>query len=330
MSFNQPGRGDVHVSRPLTEISVAYRQSADAFIADRAFPVVRVSKDVDKYFTLPRGRFFSDEMEKRAAGARAASANWQVSTDSYQCDVWALANDIPDQVRANYDSPLDADMEATEFLTQKGLIRKERAWASEFFTTSVWTLDQTGVASAPSTNQFLQWSNSSSNPISDIRSFRRIVHKRTGFMPNKLVLGREVYDALLDHPDIVSRISGGASMGNPAIVQKQLLAALFELEEILVMDAVYNSAIEGAADSLAYIGGKAALLLFTPSAPALRTPSAGYTFAWTGLMGGDALGMRMKRLRMEPEESDRVEIQMAFDHKLVSADLGLFMASAVA
>lgn len=328
-SIHQPGRGDVHVDRPLTNISIAFLQSQDAFVADRAFPVLPVQKQTDKYFTLPRGAFFRDEMEKRAPGAEAAASGYDVSTDSYSCDVWALAKDLADQIRANYDSPLDADREVTEFLTLKGLIRKERLWSAAFMTTSVWTTDYTGVSGTPSTNEFKQWNDgANSNPIEDVRAGKRRVQGRTGFRPNVLVLGRQVYDVLLDHPDIVGRLDRGQTSG-AAVVMRRNLAELFELDEVMVMDAVYNSAVEGAADSIDFIAPKAALLLYRPSAPGLMTPSAGYTFSWVG-MPGSGLGTRIKRIRDEMKESDRVEIQMAFDHKKVSADLGSFFASAIA
>ena len=54
------------------------------------------------------------------------------------------------------------------------------------------------------------------------------------------------------------------------------------------------------------------------------TPSAGYTFSWTGATGASDSGGRIKRFRLELLESDRVEIQMSFDQKLVAPDLGYF------
>jgi hypothetical protein len=60
------------------------------------------------------------------------------------------------------------------------------------------------------------------------------------------------------------------------------------------------------------------------------TPSAGYTFSWTGLLGAGAEGNRIKSFRMEALSADRVEIDMCFDQKLVSADLGWFWTSIVA
>ena len=329
MPYSQPGSGDVHVDRPLTQLSIAYLQKADSFVADRVFPVVNVKSQSDSYFLFDRGDFFRDEMELNAPGAVAAEANYKLSTADYRCEVWKLAKALADQVRANYDSPLQADREMTEFLTLKGLIRKEKLFVSQYFTSGLWTGDLTGVTGAPGANQFQFWNEAASTPIEDIRLGKRTVHGRTGYMPNKLVIGREVYDALLDHPDIVGRLDRGQTSG-PAIVMKQNLAALFELEEILVMDGIENTAAEGNTDVMARIGGKAALLVYAAPAPGLMVPSGGYTFAWQGLLGSGALGTRMRKMRDDRAEADRLEITMAFVHKLVSADLGQFYITAVA
>jgi hypothetical protein len=306
--YIQPSRSDVHVNRPLTNISVAFIQAAQGFVADRAFPVLPVAKQSDSYFTYDRGYFNRDLMQKRAPGAPTAGANYKLSTATYNAAVWGLHHDIADQVRANADSPIQLDREATQFLTLQALIRKERAWAAEHFIGGVWTGDVDGVSGSPGAGEFQQWNEAASTPIEDVRTGIRTVQESTGFRPNRMVLGRPVYDALLDHPDIVGRLDSGQTSG-PAIVLRQNLAALFEVDEILVMDAIYNSANEGATNSHAFIGGKKALLLYTPPSPGIMIPSAGYTMSWTGLFGASALASRMKRFRIEENAADRVEIE---------------------
>ena len=186
------------------------------------------------------------------------------------------------------------------------------------------------MASGPTGHQVLQWSDANANPIEDVRKAKRIVLQSTGFEPNKLVLGREVYDALLDHPDIIDRIKYGQTPGNAAVANKETLARLFEVDTIEVMNAIENTAKEGQAAAHAFIGGKKALLAYAAPTPGLMTPSAGYTFSWNGYMGAGAEGNRIKRFRMEPLSSDRVEIEMAWATKVVAADLGFFWNSIVA
>lgn len=325
-----PTPSDVHVNSLLTNVSISYQQEQTEFVADRAFPMVPVEKQSDLYPEFDRADQNRNSMTKRAPATESAGDGFRVSTNPYYCDVFGLHKDIDDQLRRNSDSVWDLDAAATRFLEGKALIKREVDFATDFMTTGVWTGILTGVASTPSANQALQWNDGDSTPIEDIRAQRAAVKLLTGYRPNKLILGELVYNQLLDHPDIVDRIKGGSNSGSPAIVQKSLLAALLELEEILVMGAIYNTAKEGQTASNARIGGgKSALLVYTPSAPSLMTPSAGYTFAWRGYLGG-ATAQAIYRFRMEHLKSDRIEIEAAYDQKKTGADLGVYFASIVA
>lgn len=326
----QPSRSDVHVDRPLTQISVAFMQDPQGFVADRVFPNIPVSKQGDLYFTIDRGMFNRSQMTERAPGTESSGITWKVATDSYFAKVFALHNDVHDQVRANADEPLDLDRAATELLSLQALLRREVDWAAAYFTSGKWTGDQTGVDSAsPSSNQFGRWDRADSNPIEVIRAQATVIQQRTGFRPNKLVLGRQVYDALLDHPDIVGRLNNGQTPGGPALTLRSNLAALFEVQAIEVMEGIQNTAAEGDTNVHAFIGGKSALLLYVAPRPGIMVPSAGYTFSWTGLFGAGALGNRISRFRMEHLKADRVEIEQAYAQKLVAADLGVFFITAV-
>jgi hypothetical protein len=326
-----PTQGDVHVNGPLTNISIAYLQRAANFVASRIFPNVPVSKQSDRYYTYNRGDFNRDEMQLRAPGTRSASGGYTIdSTPTYYAPVYAFNKPIDDQVRSNADSPLNLDREATEYVSLKALIKREKLWVASYFTTGIWTNDTDGVNSSPGTSEFLQWDDALSTPIEDIRGAKRTVLESTGFEPNVLTLGRPVYDALLDHPDIIDRIKYGQTQGGAAIANRQTLAALFEVDRVEVMNAIENTANEGATNVHAFIGGKKALLCYAAPNPGLMTPSAGYTFAWTGHLGAGAEGNRIRTYRDEPIKSDIVEIEMAFDQKLIAADLGYFFDTIVA
>jgi hypothetical protein len=327
-----PSAGDVHVNMPLTNVSVAMMQSADNFVADRMFSNVPVLKQSDRYYTYDRGDFNRDEMQLRAPGAESAGGGYRIdNTPNYFCDVWAFHKDIPLQVRANADAVLNLDMEATNYITLKGLIRKEKAFVANWFTSSVWTNDWSGAASSPGATQILQWNQSASTPIEDVRKFKRTILQSTGFLPNVLTLGRPVYDVLCDHPEFIDRIKyGQTAAAGPARTTRQIMAALFELDDILVMDAIENTAAEGQTNSHAFIGGKHLLLAYRPAAPGLMTPAAGYTFSWTGYMGAGPQGQRISQFYLPQFKSDRVEIELAFAQKQIAADLGFFVLNAVA
>jgi hypothetical protein len=327
----QPTSSQVHVDQPLTQISIAFLQDARNFVADQVFPKIGVSKQSDRYYTYDRGEFNRDEMALRAPGTESAGSGYSIdNTPTYYCPVYAMHRDIDDQVRANADSVLSLDREAAEYLSHKALIKKEKLWVSKFFAGGLWTGgDLDGVAATPGAGEMLQWNDASSTPIEDVRAGATAILQSTGMMPNTLVLGHEVFAALLDHPDIIDRLKYGQTPGSPAMAGRDSLAALFGVERLFVMRSIENTAAEGASADHAFIGGKKALLCYSAPQPGLMTPSAGYTFQWTGMAGGGE-GVRVKRMRMEHLESDRVELQMAFDQKLIASDLGYFWDTAVA
>lgn len=334
----QPTLSDVHVNVPLTNISVAFLQRPEAFVADRVFPIIPVSKISDRYYVYNRGDFNRNDMKKRAPGAESAGTGYNLdNTPSYLADVWSLHKDIPDQVRGNSDAVLEPDLEATMFLANKALINREIQFTTNYFNTSIWTTNYTGVASSPGANQLLQWNDPSSTPIEDVRRIKRIVMLASGGFPaNVLTLSKPVYDVLCDHPDFVDRIKYGQTEPRPAQVTKAIMAQLFEVEEVLVMEGVFNTLPENeiptgtaGSDSNSFIGGTNAMLTYRPPQPGLMTASAGYTFAWTGLFGNTAVGTRIKSFYLPWLESTRVEIDSAYAQKVVSPDCGAFISSAV-
>lgn len=325
----KPTPGDVHVNRPLSNVSVAYIQSAEGFVADRVFPNIPSDSQSDLYYRYNTADFNRDEMQERAPGTESAGGGFEVATDPFFCRVHAFHHDIPDQRRANTDTPLAPDREATEFVTMKGLIKRESQFANKFLKTGVWSRDVSGAAAAAGASEVVYWDDDNSDPIKDIRREATRQHQLTGIRPNTLCLGQVVLDALLDHPDIIDRLKYGQTPGAAADVSLTDLAALFKVPRIFVMSAVRNDAPEGKPADNVFIGGKNALLCHSATSPGLMTPSAGYTFSWRGFLGASAMGGRIKKFRMEHLESDRVEIQMAFDQRLVGRDLGTLFAGIV-
>ena len=310
----QPTSTDVHVDAVLTNMSVAYQQEAYAFVANRAFPVVNVAKQTDKYFTYSQADFMRDQVQRRADGTESAGTGYSLSTASYSCDVFALHKDIGDQTRANSDNPLNPDMDATRFLSQQMLIRQEVQWAADAFTTSIWGTDAT-----PSP----LWDAASSTPIADVETAKNTVLTNTGYVPNTVILSYKAFSALVDNADIVDRIKYTSQDS----VTEELLARVFNVDRVLVMASVYNSAQEGATASYSQVGDKDVLVCYTPSAPGLMVPSAGYTMNWSGVSAGLGTSSAISRYRMDTLRADRIEIEAAFDFKIVSSALGYFLSN---
>lgn len=323
-----PNMNNAHIDRALTNVSVAYLQDASAFIADKVFPIVPVKRQSDVFYVYDKGDFMRDEAQVRGAATESAGGDYGVeAVDPYYCRKHAFHKDVTPEERANYDEPLDADQDATDFVSQKMLIRREMAWASKFFATGVWGREIGGVESGAGENQAVQWDQPTSTPIADVTNAAVKMASETGFKPNTLVLSPYAFNALKNHEDILDRIK----YTQKGIVTEDLLATLFGVERVLVAWSVVNSAIKGAADAVDFIYGKHALLCYAAPRPALRKPSAGYIFAWTGLEGSGAYGNRIVRLPMDMLGlgTERIEGEIAFDVKKVCGDLGVFFKDIV-
>lgn len=312
----QPTQSQVHVDAILTNLSVAFMNEQDSFVASRVFPTISVNKQSDKYFTYSQADFYRDQAKTRADGTESAGSGYGLSTDTYSSQVWALHKDIGDQVRANSDSPLDPDMDATRFLAHQMMIRQERDWASNYFTTSVW-----GTDSTPST----LWDASGSDPIGDIQTGINTILSNTGYLANTLVLSYNAYKTLRNHSDFVDRYKYTSADS----ITPELIGKVLDLPRVMVMKGVYNSAAEGASASYAQIGDKDALLAYVAPAAGLMTASAGYNFVWNGVGGGLGTSVAVSRFRMDHLRADRLEIESAWDFKVVSSALGYFFSNAV-
>lgn len=328
--MTQPTARAVHIDQPLTNISIAFLQNANNFIASRVFPNIPVQKQSDVYFRYDRGFFNRNEARLRGPATEAAIAGFGIDTDNYAAKVVALKTQLAWQVMANADTPLQLERANTELLLHKMLIEKEVDWVSKFFTTGIWGTNYTG---GTGTNDTVRWTDQTSgDPIGDIRKARTDVLERTGFMANTLVLNQNVMDAIVDHPDVVDRVkySGGVGNTNPARVSEAAVAQVMEVDRILVTRAIQNTAAEGDTAAHAFIGGKNALLCYVPPSPGLMTPSAGYTFTWSGYQGAsNEFGVSVARRERELIKATEVEAEMAYVHKLVAADLGAFFSGIV-
>ncbi len=321
-----PKTQDAHIDRALTNMSVAYMQDASNYVADKVFPIVPVKRQADLYYIYNTGDFLRDEAKVRGAISESAGSDYDLSTDTYYCKKHAFHKDVSPDERINYDEPLDADKDAQIFVSQKMLIRREMEWASRFFKAGVWTHEVAGAAAAD-TGKVVYWDKEASTPIQDITNEAVKMAARTGYRPNTLVLSPYVFNALKNHYDVLDRVK----YTETGIVTTSLLASLFELDNVYVAWAVVNNAVKGATDDIGFIMGKNALLCYSNPNPSLRTPSAGYIFAWTGLEGAGAYGNRIVRIPMDMLGLgvERIEGEIAFDAKKIGDDLGVFFKDIV-
>ena len=314
--------GEVSVDNYLTNFSVMVRNDAMQYVSGQASTSVPVMQESDKYVIYPRGYFLRDEAEVRPLGGRPAQVGMKFENAQYLAEEWALEISIDDRQRRNTDSPINLDENAVRTLELKQLIREDRIWTSQFFTTGVWTNEEIGGT------DFTPFQDASSTPIDVVEGQKIEMARLTGFMPNTLVMGANVFKELKSNPDILDRIK----YTQRGTVTTDLLAALFDVDRVVVPMGIYNAAPEGATDDFEFIHNENAMWMgFIDGSGGLNTPTAIARFGWTGLISGATsnTGGVITRGRDDRAYSDWIHSRNAFDLKLVAADLGLFISNAV-
>jgi len=303
-----PLESDVHVDAVLSGVSVKY--SNEELIADQVMPVVNVKKESDKYFVYTRD--WRLPQSKRGLGAEANEVEWNVGTDTYSCEEYALKDLIPDRVRANQDNPLNIDVDTTEDLTELIQVGREKRVADIAFAAGTYGTQTSALAGAN------QWDDyAGSDPIGDVRSAKATVHAASGKTPNTMIIGYQAHLKLLDHPDILERIK----YTQRGVVTNDILAALFEVDKYIVGKALYDSSQEGGDESLGYIWGKSVALIYAQPSPGIKKVSFGYQF--------QSRGFRVKKWRVEGRDGDFVEAGEIRDEKIVAATCGYLYTTVV-
>ena len=324
----------VHIDTPLSNLTLAYAQSQTNFVADKVFPTVGVARQSDKYYIYDRANMNrTGDVEKLAPRTEVNRIGMTISNSSYFADVYGLGMDFDEQTIANEDEVLNIRSAGAETLAMRLMIHREENFATTFFSTGVWGTEVAGAASGAGTPVY--WNDyTNSTPITDVTDARRAMQlKSGGYKPNTMVVGKVTRDELINHPDILARLNGGSTVNNPALITDAKLAEIFEVENFFVMEAVNNTAVEGATESNAFIGGKHALLCHTPSSAGLMTPAAGMTFAWNNIPGANNLGITVESFSDDAlkrqQIAEHIQVKMSYDMKVVGADLGYFFKDIV-
>lgn len=302
---------DVVVDPALSNVSIKYTN--DEFIADEVLPMVKVAKQTGKYFIYDKSNLRVDKTA-RAAGSGANEVDIGVApTGTFSCDDHALKGFVADEVQDQADAALNPLIDETEAITEKMLLDRETNAAALLMNTS----NLTNNVTLSGTSQWSDYSNS--DPIGDVRLARTTVHQNTFKKPNTMILGKQVFDMLIEHPQIIERIK----YSQLGVVTKELLARVFQVENIIVGEAGSNTAKEGQTDALSYVWGKHCIIAYIAKKVQIKMLTLGLTFTYSTRL--------VKRWRDEDREGTYVRIgNDNYSQKIIAAAAGYLIYNATA
>lgn len=309
------------VAGPLANVSVAHRNKA--YIADKVFPILDGADPRAKITVYKKGAWFRDEAGIRAAGTRAARGSFPVGEISLSTVEYAFAAAVTDEdrrfVKAQGAPAVQPDMDAVEFATDKVDLKKERR-VSATILGGTWAdgnsggIDAEGLWSpAGATNTFL----------ADMVTGKKLL-KGLGIIPNCLVIDYETALYLAEVEAILDKIK----YTQRGVLTMELLAAILDIDEVIVGSAIHSSAEEAAdgddftaVDIWSSIGGKGmGFLHYRAPKMGRKTPTSGMQVRIAYENGSPR---RLSRWREAAEHQDVYEVAEETDILQISAACGV-------
>lgn len=331
--LNRITKNRTSVNMPLTNISTAYFQNLTSG-ATTFFPEVVVPLSTAMYYKFSKEDLLRDNVQAKPILGKADPTVISYDTDNYNCK--------PEQIIMGYDEIIQSDLlrsgakgilqlrqNKARIIAQQIFIHQNKQFAKNFFKKGVWGEDLTGGISASGSGiDFVSFDNDNSDPIGVIRHYITAVKKSTGRKPNKIGMGQRVFDALIKHPDIMNRVIYGGTASDPATVTTQALAIILGVDEIVVFDAIWNSANLGEEGNMQFICDENSMLLaYSTPTPMIDEATAGYTFRWD--MGIGSVLPIIEWDGTPGTYSHYIGGMISQDMKIVCKDLGVYFSNAV-
>ena len=296
----------------LTNISLQFAAAPEGYLADKVLPPVPVAKESAAFWVYDKSRLDAPD-SKRAPRSQYNRVDWNVTTDTYLAEQYGLEGEIDDEERKNAASPLDLDVDTTEIVTDMVLNNREKRVADLVLNPAVITQNITLAGGD-------QWSDyDNSDPLDDAKTARTSIYMGApGYGPNTMLMGYSTFEALKLHPDIKEIVK----YTERAIITRQILAAVFEVDEVLVGKVIRRISKEGAVDAFTDVWGKSVLFFYRENRPSLKRASFGYQMRTNEL--------RVFRYREDKRDTDVIRVSEKQDEKIVSSSLGYLIKDAVA
>lgn len=304
----------VRIHIPATVMSTGFTN--DEYIADRICPLVRVPKSKFSYYEFTKSRFKIPEL-LRAPRTQFKRGDIGVTLITDGTSQYGWEEPIDDTERRDYENDIDLEMEKAEDGTDITMLAYEKRVAALLLSTTNITQN---VTLSSATDKFSDPDNS--DPIGVFKTARLAIHKAVARKARIAVMALPTFENLRLHAQLTQHFK----YTTPESITAQMMAKFFELDEILVGGALYDTAKEGQTPDLDYVWGKDILIAYVERSPGRYRPSLAYTF-WAPVKG------QMRVVEMYREEgttSDIVRVHEEKKEKIVHANCGYLIKNAIA
>lgn len=305
----------------LTNFSLKIAQDQRQFKAANSLPKINVEQQSGIYRIYDSENLRKVQVRPLASGTQTTAGDFDYGRGNYYAELRGLHVDLDPVLRANA-TDIDLEKDATQHLTTQMMLERENRFYDTYMVSGAWDRDMSGVASAPTADQFVHFDDASSDPVTVIQDAMLSQQIASGgFLPNTGFMGRRVFNELLRHPDVLDRIRyrGGDT---PAIANEQSLAAIFGLDRIVVLETVV-----GGDTGNRMLGDNQILLAYVNGSAGQRSVTAMAAFNWVGLGRYMTLGNSIVKFDHPLLDGvTRLEIKYADQFAVVAPSLGTLLS----
>ena len=323
--------GTTHIDKFLTNLSIK-KTSAETMtlIAGKVCPRIPVMKSSDKY------PIYGEEYKKKhdlrkTDRTPSRMLTRSMSEDNYICQDYGAKVRVTKKDMKNFDTPLDAKIDGTEFVTETMQMNEEQRVAAKFGDSDNYA--GSNVVTLSGTDQWDDYNNST--PIADVVA-AKIQVKKSGVAANTVIIPYDTAVVLANHPNYLAKVSDRLNTieglkGNAWTSGSGLLPKLEGLN-VIVPSGVVDEAADGDAVSNADVWDGVWVGYINPKAQmGLKDKSFAACFAHNVDDDGNKGVRRVYKQAINKVDIHGVDINVeeSTDEKIIAADLGYLIKDVI-
>lgn len=288
------------------------------FISQRVLPVFETQTQAGTFGKIPIEQLLQTRNTLRDSQGGYSRGNWTFGTDSFATQEHGAEEPVDDREAKLYANYFDVEQISTRRAYDAVLRNQEIRVAGTIFNATTWT------GSSLFTSITNEWDDlSNAEPITDVEAAVRKVYANSGMWPNALVINRKVFRNLRNCTQVINRItaSGAGSPAKPSDVTAAMLAAVFDLPNIIVAGSSKNTANESQTASLSQVwSDEYAMVCRVAETNDMREPCIGRIFHWGA--DGSQIGGSVESYRDERIRGDVVRVRHEVQEKVLYVEMG--------
>lgn len=256
---------------------LSLQDNADMFVGSRVLPVINVAQQSGQFGVLPIEELLKNDGNlERAPGSGYKRDSHGFEIQTYATREYGIEEVVDQRTTRIYSSFYDALMFAAVRAAHRVQMAAEKRVAALVMDYATYT----GNANYNTSLGNGKWDTAGGTPVTDLDKSAREIYTQTGLWPNTLIINRLVFRALRFNPQVVAAIqsAGAGDQTRQRDVTAAQLAAVFDVDQVLVAGGTQNTALPSQAAAISQIWGNHAMLCVTARTGDIEEPCIGRQF----------------------------------------------------